>query len=191
MMKLHLSNISAAYKDMPDGHACALMGLTWGWAGTYASGDKKLKKKVGDYYKAWINMARCHGSDSYVILPGRDYADHSYYRGNIRNHTTAAVAFLYSFSTPNLRLQGADGSEANKPETGSLPELPYGELRDYRNTDRTKSFKGRLVFFDPRVGLVRIRLENGRMTDLELLNLSKEDQGYLVEAAAKLSAKGN
>ena len=191
MMKLHLSNINAAYQDMPDGHACALMGLTWGWAGTYASGDKKLKKKVGDYYKAWINMARCHGSDSYVILPGRDYADYSYYRGNIRNHTTAAVAFLYSFSTPNLRLQGADGSEANKAETGSLPELPYGELRDYRNTDRTKSFKGRLVFFDPRVGLVRIRLENGRMTDLEFLNLSKEDQGYVVEAAAKLSAKGN
>jgi hypothetical protein len=189
MMKLHLSNISAAYRDMPDGHACALMGLTWGWAGTYASGDKKLKKKVGDYYKAWINMARCHGSDSYVILPGRDYADHSYYRGNIRNHTTAAVAFLYSFSTPNLRLQGADGSEAGKANTGKLSEPSYGELRNYRNTDRTKSFKGRLVFFDPRVGLVRICLENGRMTDLEFLSLSKEDQGYVAEATAQLSAK--
>jgi hypothetical protein len=36
MIKLHLSNIDAAYKDMPNGHACAMMGLTWGWAGTYA-----------------------------------------------------------------------------------------------------------------------------------------------------------
>ena len=189
MMKLHLSNINAAYKDMPDGHACALMGLTWGWAGTYASGDKKLKKRVGDYYKAWINMARCHGSSSYVILPGRDYADFSYYRGNIRNHTTAAVAFLYSFSTPNLRLQGADGSTADKAKTDGLPEMSYGELRNYHNLDRTKSFKGKLVFFDPRVGLVRIRLENGRMTDLEFLNLSKEDQGYVVQTTAELSAK--
>lgn len=60
-----------------------------------------------DYYKAWINLARCHGSDSYVIIPARDYADSSYYRKNIRNHTTAAVALLYSFSTPILRVQGA------------------------------------------------------------------------------------
>lgn len=31
---------------------------------------------------------------------------------------------------------------------------------------------------------VRVRLENGRMSDLEFLNLSKEDQGYVVEAMA-------
>jgi hypothetical protein len=105
-MKLQLKNIDAAYMDMPDGHACPLMGLVWGWAGVYASEDAALKKKITDYYKAWLNMARCHGSDSYVILPGRNYADGSYYGGNIRNHTTGSVAFLYSFSTPKLRLQG-------------------------------------------------------------------------------------
>ena len=31
---------------------------------------------------------------SYVILPARDHADSSCYRDSIRNHTTAAVAFL-------------------------------------------------------------------------------------------------
>ncbi len=108
-MTLHLSNIDAAYKDMADGHACAMMGFTWGLAGVYASGDAALKKKITDYYKAWLNLARCHGSDSYVILPGRDYADESYYRNNIRNHTTAAVAFVYSFSTPKLRVHGRNG----------------------------------------------------------------------------------
>ena len=108
-MKLHLKNIDVAYRDMPDGHACPLMGLVWGWAGVYASEDAALKKKMTDYYKAWINMARCHGSDSYVILPGRNYADGSYYRGNIRNHTTGSVAFLYSYSTPKLQLQTASG----------------------------------------------------------------------------------
>lgn len=51
-MKLHLSNIDAAYKDMTDGHACALVGFTWGLAGVYASDDARLKKKISDYYKA-------------------------------------------------------------------------------------------------------------------------------------------
>ncbi len=108
MMRRHAGNIAAAYRDMSDGHACALIGLTWGWAGVAASENEPLKREVLDYYKAWINLARCHGSDSYVILPARDYADSSYYRKNIRNHTTAAVALLYSFHSPNLWLQGAN-----------------------------------------------------------------------------------
>jgi len=84
-----------------------------------------LKKKITDYYKAWINMARCHGSDSYVTLPGRNYADESYYSGNIRNHTTGSIAFLYSFSTPKLRLQGCSPESSkiqntDKPQAGGI-----------------------------------------------------------------------
>jgi len=124
-MKLHLSNIDAAYKDMPDGHACPMMGLVWGWAGVYASEDKALKKKIINYYKAWINMARCHGSDSYVILPGRNYADESYYSGNIRNHTTASIAFLYSYSSPKCRVQGMGTSSMVNP----LAEILRGGFR--------------------------------------------------------------
>lgn len=45
-----------------------------------------------------------------------------------------------------------------------------------------------MVFLNS-LGLVGIRLENGRMTDLEILKLCKEVQGYVVEAAAILSAK--
>ncbi|MFK7849501.1 MAG: DUF6288 domain-containing protein [Akkermansiaceae bacterium] len=187
MKKTHLENIDAAYKDMADGHADALMGLTWGWAGTYASDDKKLKKKVSDHYKAWLNMARCHGSDSYVILPARDYADTAYYRGNIRNHTTAAVAFLYSYSTPKLRIQGVTGDSSASTQSGSgLADLGYGEKRTFYNTDRTKSFEGRLVAFDPRVGLVRVRQENGRMIDFEFDKLSDDDKKYLLEEGSKI-----
>jgi len=124
-MKLHLSNIDAAYKDMADGHACPLMGLVWGWAGVYASEDKALKKKIIDYHKAWINMARCHGSDSYVVLPGRNYADESYYRDNIRNHTTASIAFLYSYSSPKCRVQGMGTSSIVNP----LAEILRGGFR--------------------------------------------------------------
>ena len=181
MMDLHLSNIEAAYKDMPDGHACALMGLTWGWAGTFASDDTKLKKKVGDYYKAWINMARCHGSDSYVTLPARDYADGSYYRGNIRSHTTAAVAFLYSYATPKLRIHGVDGSTSPgaSSSTGGLLRSEEGKMRKFFNADRSKSLNGRFVAFAPKLGIVRVRLRNGTTRDLQFLDLSTKDQEYV------------
>lgn len=113
-VKLHLSHMEKAYKDMADGHADAMMGFTWGFAGLLASDDAALKKKVSQYYIPWLNMARCAGSGSYVILPGRDYADLAYYRGNIRNYTTSSVAFIYSFATPRLQIQGV----GSKPRAG-------------------------------------------------------------------------
>ena len=118
MMKLHLAHINNSFKDLPDGHADAMMGFTWGLAGVLASDDVALKKKVSQYYIAWLNMARCAGSDSYVILPGRDYADLAYYRDNVRNYTTASVAFIYSFATPRLHLQGV----GRKPPAGATAE---------------------------------------------------------------------
>jgi hypothetical protein len=164
---------------MADGHACALMGFTWGLAGTYASNDTKLKKKVTDHYKAWFNLARCHGSDSYVILPGRDYADSSYYRDNIRNHTTAAMAFIYSYSTPKLRVHGRDG------KVDASPKPAAAKLRSFYNADRSKYLEARLVAFDPGLGMVRVSLKNGDIRDLEFLSLSKEDQEYIKQNAAK------
>lgn len=175
-MKLHLSNIDAAYKDMPDGHACALMGFTWGLAGVYASDDAKLKKKITNYYKAWLNLARCHGSESYVILPARDYADYSYYRGNIRNHTTAAVAFIYSYSTPKLRIHGSAATEKNATAASPAPAVEY---RVFHNADKSKTIEAGFVAFDPRVGLVRLIQKNGKTLDLEFMNLSKEDQEFI------------
>ena len=183
--KLHLKNIDAAYKDMPDGHACGLMGFTWGLAGVFASDDEKLKKKIGEYYIAWFNMARCHGSDSYVVLPNRDYADGSYYRKNIRNHTTAAMAFIYSFSSPKLRVHGVDGTEANLAENKKFLESNERAFRKFTNSDGTGSFEGSLIAFDHRLGLVRIRQRNGRVTDLDFDVLSEGDQKYLKEVAAE------
>jgi hypothetical protein len=186
-MKLHLSNIEACYPDMTDGHACALMGLTWGLAGVYASDDAKLKKKVTEHYKAWFNLARCHGSDSYVVLPGRDYADFSYYRDNIRNHTTAAMAFIYSFSTPKLRVQGVTGKPDTKSKSGlaaRTPTAPLGEMRLFYNADRTKSIEAKLVKYDQATGIVQISLKNGENRYMKLDALSKEDQEYLEKQSA-------
>ena len=179
--ELHLENIDASYRDMVDGHACAMMGFTWGMAGVYASDDKKLQKKITDYYKAWLNLSRCHGSDSYVILPGRDYADSSYYRKNIRNHTTASVAFIYSFSKPSLRVHGADGSAIETAEKTPAP----ANFRRFSNADETRSFEGELVAFDPRLGMVRIRQRNGKIVDVEFDALSKGDKAYLRKSVSE------
>lgn len=187
-MKLHLSNIDAAYKDMTDGHACALMGFTWGLAGVYASDDARLKKKISNYYKAWFNLARCHGSDSYVILPGRDYADYSYYRDNIRNHTTAAVAFIYSFSTPKLRVHGRAGENAGSAQGSRLAQPASAQLRAFHNADRSKSIEASLVAFDPASGRVKVRLRNGGIRELPIDSLSQEDQEYVRKESASPGA---
>ncbi|MDP0491868.1 MAG: DUF6288 domain-containing protein [Verrucomicrobiota bacterium JB023] len=184
LMNLHLTNIDAAYRDMANGHACGLMGFTWGLAGVYASDDEKLQKKVTDYYKAYLNLARCHGSDSYVVLPNRDYADGSYYRRNIRNHTTAAVAFIYSYSSPKLQVHGANkGEVATVATKNDFMESNTRSFRQFTNADGTRSFEGSLVAFDHRLGIVRIRQRNGRTVDLDFNVLSAADQEYLRELA--------
>ena len=124
-------------------------------------------------------MARCHGSDSYVVLPNRDYADGSYYRRNIRNHTTAAMAFVYSFSSPKLRVHGVESGESEVVAEKRFLESNVRAFRKFVNADGTASFEGSLVAFDHRLGLVRIRQRNGRMADLDYDVLSEADQNYL------------
>ena len=106
-LKLHKENMHATFKGMANGHADGIMAMTWGMLGTGASGDEKLKRKVFDYFKIWLNMTRCHGSDSYVALPGRDYADGAYYRDH-RSHVTAMAALMYSFFNPRLQVHGVE-----------------------------------------------------------------------------------
>ena len=179
-MKLHIENIGVSYRDLADGHACGLMGFTWGLAGTLASDDEKVKREVLDYYKAYFNLARCHGSDSYVVLPNRDYADGSYYRKNIRNHMTAAMAFIYSYSSPKLRVHGVkDGEGAAKPV--AFLESNERGFRVFKNADGTGSFEGSLVAFDHRLGIVRVRQRSGKVIDLDYGVLSKADQKFLRE----------
>ena len=183
-MKLHLNNIDIAYRDMVDGHACGLMAFSWGMAGVYASDDKKLKKKITNYYKAYFNLARCHGSDSYVVLPNRDYADGSYYRKNIRNHTTAAMAFIYSYSSPKLRIHGVKETPSTKKavkETAQTPEKPkaINPYRTFTNAAETGTFEGSLLIFDHRGGIARILKRDGKTVDIDFLQLSEKDQEYL------------
>ncbi|MCM8530169.1 MAG: hypothetical protein NE330_03325, partial [Lentisphaeraceae bacterium] len=105
-LKLHKENMHETFKGMANGHADGIMAMTWGMLGVGASGDEKLKRKVFDYFKIWLNMTRCHGSKNYVALPGRDYADGAYYRDGNRAHVTAMAALMYSFANPKLQSHG-------------------------------------------------------------------------------------
>lgn len=181
-MALHLKNIDAAYMDMPDGHACPMMGLVWGWAGVYASTDTALKKKITEYYKAWINMARCHGSDSYVILPGRNYADGSYHSGNIRNHTTGSIAFLYSYSTPRLKVQG--GPVAVKPDSGSAAAKAAPTPAPAARKARSMSKENRAVLDKSLLGTLSKLSESGELKEMPLFISPTKARVWLKSAAS-------
>ena len=95
-----------AYRSLPDGHGEPNLAIFWGLMGAEASGDDKVLRTMMDYHKAYFNMARCHDG-SFVLLPGRDYADNGYY-GNSRYHPTATMALVLGMSYPKLRIQGIE-----------------------------------------------------------------------------------
>lgn len=97
-----------AFKSMPDGHADSNLGIFWGLMGSAASQDLAVLRVAFDYHKAFFNMMRCHDG-SFVILPGRDYADHGYYNSS-RYHPTATMALAYGLGYPQLRIQGAEAT---------------------------------------------------------------------------------
>ncbi len=97
-----------AFKSMPDGHGDTNLGILWGLMGAAASEDRAVLRAVFDYHKAFFNMARCHDG-SFVVQPGRDYADGGYYRAS-RYHPTATMALGLGLSYPRLRIQGIEVS---------------------------------------------------------------------------------
>jgi cell division septation protein DedD len=102
------SYLQKAYKSLPDGHADSNLGIIWGLlgagAGAGAAEDDAVLRTVLDYHKAFFNMMRCHDG-SFVLLPGRDYADNGYYMAS-RYHPTATMALVLGLSNPKLLIQG-------------------------------------------------------------------------------------
>jgi hypothetical protein len=100
--------VKRAYKSLPDGHADSNLGILWGVLGAAASEDEAVLRTVLDYHKGWFNMMRCHDG-SFVLLPGRDYADNGYYMAS-RYHPTATMALALGLSYPKLMIQGTQVS---------------------------------------------------------------------------------
>lgn len=101
---LNRDYLKRAYKSLPDGHADSNLGILWGVMGAAASEDETALRTVLDYHKAWFNMMRCHDG-SFVLLPGRDYADEGYYMAS-RYHPTASLALVFGLHFPKLQIQG-------------------------------------------------------------------------------------
>lgn len=93
-----------AFKSMPDGHADANLGIFWGLMGSAASEDETVLRTTFDYHKAYFNMARCFDG-SFVLQPGRDYADEGYYMAS-RYHPTGTMILAYGLNNPKLLIQG-------------------------------------------------------------------------------------
>jgi hypothetical protein len=100
--------IKKAYKSLPDGHADSNLGILWGLMGAAASEDEAVLRTVLDYHKAWFNMMRCHDG-SFVLLPGRDYADDGYYMAS-RYHPTGSMVLMLGLGNPKLMIQGTQVS---------------------------------------------------------------------------------
>ncbi|HEX7900383.1 MAG TPA: DUF6288 domain-containing protein [Planctomycetota bacterium] len=98
------SYMKRAYKSLPDGHACSVLGFLWGLMGAAAAEDEALLRATFDYHKAWFNMMRCHDG-SFVVQPGRDYADGGYYLSS-RYNPTAVMAIALGLGDPRLQIQG-------------------------------------------------------------------------------------
>lgn len=95
---------SIAVKSLPDGHADPGLGFFWGLIGDAASDDDTVFRTAMDYYKFYFNMMRCFDG-SFVVLPGRDYADDAYYHSS-RNHPTATMILVYGLNNPKLFIEG-------------------------------------------------------------------------------------
>jgi hypothetical protein len=93
-----------AFKSLPDGHADANLGIFWGLLGAAASEDDAVLRTTFDYHKAYFTMARCFDG-SFVLQPGRDYADNGYYMAS-RYHPTGTMILAYGLSNPKLLIQG-------------------------------------------------------------------------------------
>lgn len=107
-LDLNRGYMKRAYKSLPDGHADSNLGILWGLMGAAASEDETALRSVLDYHKAWFNMMRGHDG-SFVLLPGRDYADDGYYMAS-RYHPTATMALALGLNFPKLQIQGVQVS---------------------------------------------------------------------------------
>ena len=100
--------LKKAFKSLPDGHACSTLGFAWGLLGAAASEDDAVMRQMFDYHKAWFTMMRCHDG-SFVVQPGRDYADEGYYISS-RYNPTAVMALVLGLGYPKLLIQGTQVS---------------------------------------------------------------------------------
>jgi hypothetical protein len=164
------SFVKHAVKSMADGHADSNLGIFWGIMGAAASEDPAALRAVLDYHKAFFNMMRCYDG-SYVVLPGRDYADGGYY-GSSRYHPTASMALAYGLAYPKLRIQGV---EVSIP--GVNPKALKGSLDAAYKAIVKKAYR------DAAKALVKPRPEEAETAKAMMEYIDSKWQGNIAELA--------
>jgi hypothetical protein len=139
---LNKEYMGKAYKSMPDGHADANLGIFWGVMGAASSGDDKTIRELLNYHKAYFNMMRCYDG-SFVLQPGRDYADSGYYMAS-RYHPTASLALAYGLDNPKLLIQGIQISlpGVNPKALKGKADIAYKAIVNKNYADATAALKG-------------------------------------------------
>ncbi len=179
-----------AAKSMPDGHADSNLGIFWGLMGAAVSEDISVLRVTFDYHKAFFNMMRCFDG-SFVLLPGRDYADNGYYMGS-RYHPTGTMALAFGLAHPKLLIQGIQASIPGvnpKALTGqselaykAIVAKSYGNAAKLLKTIRTakKASPEELAAADAMLAFVNARFEEalGQLDALE-----KRQDLYALHAA--------
>jgi hypothetical protein len=160
-----------AYRSLPDGHGEPNLGIFWGLMGAAASEDDKVLRTMMDYHKAYFNMVRCHDG-SFVLLPGRDYADNGYY-GNSRYHPTATMALVLGMSYPKLRIQGI---EVGIP--GVNPKALKGKMDTAYKAIVKKAYK------DAYYALVKPKPEDEELSKAMMGYIDAKWQGGIAELEA-------
>ncbi len=89
-----------------DGHGDNAQAVFWALLGIQLADDKQAVRRVFDYNRAFINMARTHDG-AFVVQPGRNAAEKAYYLSP-RIQQTAGMAIVLGTGDPVLRIQGAE-----------------------------------------------------------------------------------
>jgi hypothetical protein len=198
-LPLYAAQMKRACQSMPDGHGDAGIAVLWTLLGAGASRDPGVMRAVLDYHKAYFNMMRCCDG-SFVLQPGRDYADKGYYLAS-RFQPTAALVLALGLDKPKLLVQGATqeatGTQAAKPKakSASAKRLKVYILAGQSNMEgQAKIETFDYIGMDPRTAplLKQMRGEDGKPRVCERVWISyltgSPDRGSLGEGTGKLTA---
>jgi len=173
---------------IPDGHASSSMSLFAGFmtaALAPAVGRDDIYREFLDYYKAWLNVNRCHDG-SFYGRPNRDVNQDGY--TGTRFNTTGAVLVLLSAPKCNLRIMGKDEADPKKisarmatPTKKAAPAVAPKPVRKARSLNPAKQ-----AILDKALKSTLSKLsENGALTQVPLRISPTKSRVWLKEAAGE------
>lgn len=132
-----------AYAGLPNGHADGNLNIFWGFVGAGAADDDAILRTTMDYFKPWINMARCFDG-SFVVQPNRHAGDDDSYYHSSRYNITGSMALAFGIGNPKLIIQGIQVSlpGVNPKALKGKADIAYKALVKKNYAEALSSLKG-------------------------------------------------